>query len=249
MLGVVVIYLGLIAAFLGGLSLLRPLSFLAIRSRRQAALVVGVGFMIVVIDGSLPAREVRIATPRTQLDQFVPAYQFSEFHYIRIAAPKEQVYRALKLVTADEITLFRMLTWLRRFGRSGPESILNPPPHVPLFDVAARTSFLVLAEEPNREVVLGTLVVAPRGWRPRGKPTPDGFNELIVTANVPGFASAAMNFRIEDAGQTGVHAHDRDSRRRHRRINSPPLRSLLAGDLSRKCVDPRHVAARHRSQG
>jgi hypothetical protein len=221
MLGVVVIYLGLIAAFLGGVSFVRPLSFLAIRRRRQAALVVGVGFMIVVIGGSLPAREVRIATPRTQLDQFVPAYQFSEFHYIRIAAPKEQVYRALKLVTADEITLFRMLTWLRRFGRSGPESILNPPPHVPLFDVAARTSFLVLAEEPNREVVLGTLVVAPRGWRPRGKPTPDGFKELIVTANVPGFASAAMNFRIEDAGQTActlttetrVYATDASTRR------------------------------------
>jgi len=37
---VVVGYLGLIAAFLGGVSLLRPLSFLAIRTRRQAALTV-----------------------------------------------------------------------------------------------------------------------------------------------------------------------------------------------------------------
>jgi hypothetical protein len=222
MLGAVVIYLGLIAAFLGGVSLLRPLSFLAIRSRRQAALVVGVGFMVVVTGGSLPAREVRIATPRTHLDQFVPAYQFSEFHSIRIAAPKEQVYRALKLVTADEITLFGMLTWLRRFGRPGPESILNPPPHVPLLDVATRTSFLVLAEEPNREIVLGTLVAAPRGWRPRGKPTPDDFKELIVTGNVPGFAPAAMNFRIEDAGRTActlttetrVYATDASTRRR-----------------------------------
>ena len=38
MLGVVVVYLGLIVASLGGLSVLRPLSFLAIRTRRQAAL-------------------------------------------------------------------------------------------------------------------------------------------------------------------------------------------------------------------
>ncbi len=38
MLGVVVVYLGLIATFLGGVSLLRPLTFLAIHSRRQAAL-------------------------------------------------------------------------------------------------------------------------------------------------------------------------------------------------------------------
>lgn len=202
MLGVAVVYLGLIAAFLGGVSLLRPLSFLAIRTRRQAALVLALGFILVVMGGSLPAREVRVATPGTQLDQFAPVYQFSEFHYIRIAAPKERVYRALKLVTADEIALFRTLTWLRRFGRPGPESILNPPPQVPVLDVAARTSFLVLAEDPDREIVLGTLVAAPPGWRPSGKPTPDDFKALFVTTNHPGFAPAAMNFRIVDAGPT-----------------------------------------------
>ena len=88
MLGVVVVYLGLIVASLGGLSVLRPLSFLAIRTRRQAALVLALGFMVSVMGGSLPARETRVATPRTQLDQFAPVYQFSEFHSIRIAAPK-----------------------------------------------------------------------------------------------------------------------------------------------------------------
>ena len=123
MVAVVVVYFALIAAFLGGASLLRPLSFLGIRSRRQAALILALGFIIVVIGESLPARETRIATPRTQLDQFAPVYQFSEFHSIRITAPKEQVYRALKLVTAEEIVFFHTLTWLRRFGRPGPEKI------------------------------------------------------------------------------------------------------------------------------
>jgi hypothetical protein len=113
---------------------------------------------------------------------------------------KTRCYRALKLVTADEIALFRTLTWLRRFGWPGAESILNSPSQVPLLDVAARTSFLVLAEEPHREIVLGTLVSAPPGWRPSGKPTPDSFKALFVTTNHPGFAPAAMNFRIEDAG-------------------------------------------------
>ena len=103
MLGVVVVYFALIAAFLGGVSLLLPLSFLAIRSRGQAALILALGFIVVVIGESLPAQETRIATPRTRLDQFAPVYQFSEFHSIRITAPKEQVYRALKLVTAEEI--------------------------------------------------------------------------------------------------------------------------------------------------
>ena len=222
MLGVLLVYFALIAAFLGGVSLLRPLSFLAIRSRRQGALILALGFIAVVIGESLPAKETRIATPSTQLDQFAPVYQFSEFHSIRITAQKEQVYRAVKLVTSEEIVFFRTLTWLRRFGRPGPESILNPPPHVPLLDVATRTSFLVLTEVPNREIVLGTLVAAPRGWRPSGKPTPDGFKALIVTTSTPGFASATMNFRIEDAGptactlttETRVYATDASTRRR-----------------------------------
>jgi hypothetical protein len=222
MVGVVVVYLGLIGTFLGGVSLLRPLSFLAIHTRRQAVVILALSLIVLVTGLFLPARAVRVATPRTQLDQFAPAYQFSEFHSIRIAAPKEQVYRAIKLVTADEIVLFRTLTWLRRFGRPGPESILNPPPHVPILDVAARTSFLVLVEEPDREIVLGTLVAAPRGWRPSGKPTSGGFKALIVTTNTPGFASATMNFRIEDAGptactlttETRVYATDASTRRR-----------------------------------
>jgi hypothetical protein len=220
--GVVLVYLGLIAAFLGGVSFLRPLSFLAIRTRRQAALVLVLGLMVVVMGGSLPVRVVRVATPRTELDQFAPVYQFSELHSIRITAPKDQVYRALKSVTAEEIALFRTLTWLRRFGLPGPESILNPPPHVPLLNVATRTSFLVLAEELDREIVLGTLVAAPPGWRPSGKPTPDGFRAFFVTTNHPGFALAAMNFRIEDAGPAGctlttetrVYASDASTRRR-----------------------------------
>jgi hypothetical protein len=223
-LGVVLVYLGWIAAFLGGVSLLGPLSFLAIHTRGQAALVLVLGLIVVAVGVSLPARGMRITTPSTGLDQFAPVYQFSEFHSIRIAAPKEQVYRALKSVTAEEITGFRTLTWLRRFGRPGPESILNPPPHEPLLDVAARTSFLLLAEEPDREIVLGTLVAAPPGWRPSGKPTPDGFKAL-VTANRPGFAAAAMNFRIEDAGpaactlttETRVYATDASARRRFAR--------------------------------
>lgn len=252
MLGVVVVNFALIAAFLGGVSLLRPLSFLAIRSRRQAALILALGFIVVAIGESLPARETRIATPRTQLDQFAPVYQFSEFHSIRIAAPKEQVYRTLKLVTAEEIVFFRTLTWLRRFGRPGPESILNPPPHVPLLDVATRTSFLVLAEEPDREIVLGTLAAAPRGWRPSGKPTPDGFKALIVTTSAPGFASATMNFRIEDAGptactlttETRVYATDTSTRRRF----APYWRVIYPGSALIRRMWLRAIARRAESR-
>lgn len=212
------VYLGLVTAFVGAVSLLRPLRFLLIRSRGQALAVLAAGLIVVVIGESLPAAETRVTVPRSQLDQFVPAYQFSEFHSIRVAASREQTYRALKSVTADDVLLFRTLTWIRRFGRPGPESILNPPARAPLLDVAARTSFILLAEEPNREIVLGTLVAVPERWRPSVEPTPERFLAL----RQPGFGVAAMNFRLEDDGpgatllitETRVYATDAATRRR-----------------------------------
>jgi hypothetical protein len=201
MAGTVVVYFGLGAAFLGVISLLRPLSFLAIRSRRLALLVVAAGMVVILMGASLPAPEERVTDPHTHLDEFVPVYQFNEFHSARVKASREHVYRALKAVTAEEIAFYHTLVWIRRFGRSGRESVLNPPPGQPLLDVATRTDFIVLAEEPDREIVIGTLVGAPKGWQVSGKGTPEKFKAL----REPGFVLAAMNFRLEDAeGEPGV---------------------------------------------
>ena len=217
-LGVVIVYLGVISVFVCAVSCLRPLSWLRIRTRWQAVLLMGIGVVLLLAGWFLPASETRVVQPRTQLDQFVPVYQFSEFHSIRVDAPKEKAYAAIKSMTAGEISLFRTMTWMRRFGRPGPESILNAPPHEPILDVATRTSFLVLAEEPNHEVVLGTVLIVPRGWRASGCPTPEGFKVL----HEPGFAMAAMNFLVEDAGpgstivttETRIYATDASARRR-----------------------------------
>ena len=218
MFGVGVVYLGLVTAFFGAVFLVKPLSLLGICTRRQAAFLLALGFVFVVTGCALPAKEVRVVVPRTQLDQFTPVYQFNEFHSILIPAPKERVYHAIKFVTADEILLFRTLTWIGRFGRPGPESIMNAPERQPLLDVATKTSFLLLAEEPNREIVVGTVVVAPPEWRPSRHPTPEDFKAF----RKPGFALAAMNFFLEDAGpgactvttETRVYATDMSARRR-----------------------------------
>lgn len=195
--GVIVVYLGLSTMFVGGVSVLKPLKFLAIDSRWQALAVMAAGLVVVVVGASLPSKEIRVAAPRTQLDRFVPAYQFNEFHSVRISAPKDKVYTALRQVTAEEVLFFHTLVWLRRLGRPGPENILNPPPNMPLLEVATKTTFILLAEEPSRETVVGTLVAAPHGWRPRGERTPEAF-KAIVASQQPGFAVAAMNFRLEE---------------------------------------------------
>jgi hypothetical protein len=215
------VYAALIAVGMGLVSLAKPLSFLGMGSRQRALLVVGVGAVAVAVGMTLPAAEVRVAAPRTLLDHFVPVYQFKEFHSIRVVASRDQVYRAIQQTTAGEIFLFRTLTWIRRLGRAGSDGILNAPENRPLLDVATSTSFLKLAEEPGHEFVVGTLVIAPAGFRPKPDPTPEDFKSL----QQPGFALAAMNFRVEEAGpgactvttETRVYATDAAVRRKFAR--------------------------------
>ena len=78
----------------------------------------------------------------------------------------------IRAVSADEILLFRTLTWIRRLGRHGPESILEAPPHAPLLGVATRTGFAVLADEPGREIVFGFARRAGDASRTHGTPPP-----------------------------------------------------------------------------
>lgn len=229
MFGTCVVYLGFITGFLGTVSLIKPLSFLGIASRGRGALVAALGVFMVMIGWLLPAREIRVTAPQTYLDQFVPVYQFNEYHVAEIAAGKEEVFRAIKDVTADEILFFRTLVWIRRFGRQGPESILNAPAKKPLLEVATRTSFLLLAEDSNREIVIGTLVGVPQGWRPQGTPTPEAFKAL----HEPGFSLAAMNFLVEETSpgnsrvitETRIYSTDTSARRRF----APYWRTIYPG--------------------
>ena len=107
-------------------------------------------------------------------------------------APADAAMRAIREVTAREIRLFRFLTWLRRAGRSGPASLLNPSPDKPILDVALSSGFIEL-QSSAREIVLGTLVIKPAGTK---RPTsPDEFRTIAGA----GYAKAAMNFRIDQS--------------------------------------------------
>ena len=221
MLGVVCVYAGIGAAMLGVVGLVRPLRRVAITSRRRAAAVLTCGLLLVALGWSLPAPEVRVATPRTMLDRFAPVYQFDEVHALRVDAPPAAVFRAIHEVTAGEIRFFQALTSIRRLGRRAPESILNAPDRRPILDVATRTTFLTLADEPDREVVVGTVVLAPDGWTRQAVATPDDFRALTQA----GFAKAVMSFRVEPDGRGGslvstetrVFATDAAARRRFAR--------------------------------
>ena len=154
MLDSVLLYGGVLLVFAGLL--------LLIRSRRKGAGVAAIGILAAVTALALPVTEKRVARPATRLDAIMPRWQFDERHQIAIAAPPERVFDAIRKVTAGEILFFRALTSIRRFGRRGPESILNAPEKLPILEVATRTSFKLLADDPPRELVVGTIVIRPR---------------------------------------------------------------------------------------
>ncbi len=193
---VVLVYAGFLAMLVGAASLVKPLAFLRILNRRRAAAVLVGGLVSVAIGMFLPASETRVVVGRTHLDEFAPVYQFNEVHKVRVNAPRARVYQAIEATTADEILLFRTLTWIRRLGRQGPANVPNAPERLPILNVATRTSFLLLAEEPNREIVVGTVVLAPNTFRPRRKLLPDEFRNI----REPGWALATMNLWLDDAG-------------------------------------------------
>jgi hypothetical protein len=211
------VYSGFTLFLVGCASLVKPVMWLGIASRGCSVLVLSSGLLVMIVGLVLPAAEKRSVSSDTQLDQFVPIYQFQEFHSLKIDGNADQVYRAIKGVTASEIPSFHTLTWIRRCGRALPEGILNVPKGQPVLEVATRTSFQLLAEGPGREIVLGTLVEAPPGSQ-QSTVIPQDFKTL----RAPGWALAAINFRVNDAGrgmslistETRVYATDTLARRK-----------------------------------
>lgn len=135
----------------------------------------------------------------------MPVWQFGERHSIEVDASPAQAFAAMKAVTADEILLFRTLTWIGRGGRSLPESILNAGKGQPLIDVATRSGFVKLVDDPPRELVIGTIVKKPAGVHLAL--TEEVFRKPLAA----GFATAAMNFLVvpNPAGGTTVSTETR----------------------------------------
>jgi hypothetical protein len=193
----------------------KPIRRFRLTRLRGLAIAAG-GVVLAVVGLFLPVSDSRVSRVTTRLDEFAPVWQFHEVHEIRIAASPERVFEAIKRVRADEIWLFHTLTWIRRGGRQLPPNILNAGDRAPLIDVALAGGFVRLAEEAPRELVIGTVVVAPPGTR--GTLTP----QVFLGPLPPGFALATMNFLVRPDGpghalvstETRVFANSASARRR-----------------------------------
>lgn len=246
MLGSTLVYSGFVITTAGLILLIKPIERLRVRSRTEALGLVGAGVMLLGIGLTLPSRESTVGKRESRLDEFLPVWQFGELHTIRIAAAPERVFEAIRGVRANEISLFNTLTWIRRGGRRAPESILNAGDSVPILDVATRNGFIYLANDAPREVVIGTVVVAPPGGS--GRLTQDQFKAQLA----PGFAIAAMNFLVTPDGpnasrvstETRVFANSAPARRRFARYwriiypGSALIRRMWLRAVERRATNP-----------
>jgi hypothetical protein len=154
------------------------------------------------------------------IDAFMPAYDEVERHHTTVRAEASRVWEAVRTLDLARSPLVRVL-----FGvRSLPGLLAGkwPPPRLGVtMDELLRGGFVLLAERPGDEIVLG---LAGRFWRPTGGLTRVEPGEFRGFAR-PGLALAAWSFTLEDDGagavrlstETRVRCTDDASRRAFRR--------------------------------
>lgn len=154
------------------------------------------------------------------IDDFLPAYDVSEFHELDIRAPLDKVYHAALNLNLSSSKIVRILlalrgmpALLRRNKQPDAESAFN-------LNGLLQSGFVLLAREPEKEMLLG---LVGQFWKPAG-------NILKISAedfqsfNKPGFAKAVWNFAIDEKSpdkiklstETRVLCLDQASRRRFR---------------------------------
>jgi len=154
------------------------------------------------------------------LDDFLPTYEFSERHDILIGAPREVVYRATRDFDMAGSRASRALMWIRQLPRRLTESNLRDKGWGFTLDDMLAEGFILLAEEPPSEIVLGAI---GRFWTaiPRFEQVPV---EQFKSFDREGFVKVAANFAIEQVSpqtcrlstESRVHCLDAGSRRRFR---------------------------------
>jgi hypothetical protein len=129
--------------------------------------------------------------------ELIPAPRLRQVERVAVAAPPAEAWRLLRHVDIyRHVPIFRRLIALRGLpdrlrGRAAP-----PLARATIDDIAARSEFRVLAEEPGREVVLGAIGTF---WQPTilwRQVAPDAFERF----DTPGWGKVAWNLRVDPRG-------------------------------------------------
>ena len=132
------------------------------------------------------------------IDKFLPSFDAVESHTTIVRAPSERVWDAIRTADFGSNGIVRALFALRGMPAflTAPREALaraRTPVHAPLtLDAALTHGFIVLGEDPGRELLLGT---AGRFWGARGALCHIDPQQFMVF-DEPGAAQAAWNFAV-----------------------------------------------------
>jgi hypothetical protein len=155
------------------------------------------------------------------IDKYMPSFDVREYHEISVRADTERAWAALRALDLNRSGIVRLIfgvralpSWLRG---ERPEA----PPRSSLLEETLALGWRILAEEPEREIVVGAVT---QPWvasvRFHGLPGPE-----FIAFSEPGFTKIVWNLAVRSAGpgrsvlstETRVEPTDPASRRRFRR--------------------------------
>lgn len=146
------------------------------------------------------------------LDDFLPAYEFSERHSLAVDAPAARIDAAFRSVSMADLPLARVLWWMRRLGRPYGDSA-KP-------FIGGELPGVVLEDVPEEGIVLG---LTGQFWRvlggPRDPARPRTAEEFLAYDRQD-TCKAVIDFRVAPGSlstETRVHVGDPAARRRFRR--------------------------------
>jgi hypothetical protein len=153
------------------------------------------------------------------LDSFIPEYDVVERHYTRVAAPAEITFSAAMDMDLRRSTIIRSIFWAREIALGGTDR--KPGKQQPLVKQALEDGWGLLAEIPDREIVVGAVT---RAWLAdvvfRALPPGEfasfnepGYVKIVWTLRADPISDSESVFRTE----TRVATTDRSARRMFRR--------------------------------
>jgi hypothetical protein len=125
---------------------------------------------------------------RSLIDEFLPDHDFNAAYHVGINAPSSVVYQCLLRSDFNDLWLVRLLMSIRS-GKRLPRSRMPG-------DLRRRlqgTGFVIVAEVPNEEIVIG---IAGRFWRPDGGPCLELTADDFAGFSRPGYAKGVWNFKL-----------------------------------------------------
>ena len=186
------VYAGIVLALCGLANLAFPFRFLGIRKRAVGALVLAGGVGLAFTALLWPAPTIRVAQPRTVLDDTMPEYQFVEKHSARIHARPEQVMRAIRESTFGDMKSLAMLLKIRAAAlRIHDDGALLQDKRV--LDAFSASGYVSGGSEHEIVMCGGANVRAKRGLEVRTL-------QAFADYREQGAVKMAYAFNVEDAG-------------------------------------------------